>query len=141
MDNEIELRLTIAKLVEIAYAENKGLTGKVLLGPEKYRLTVDQAGNAMLTARVGTVRFNGSPALEELGAKVKNITVMFSAGEGKKVKYHAVVSFYNIGSIGFRGRVDMEALITACSGLLCMAARAMKLQNKRNEEALNAFGH
>ena len=68
MDHEIELRLTIAKLVEIAYAENKGLTGKVLLGPEKYRLTVDQDGNAMLTARVGTVRFNGAPALEELGA-------------------------------------------------------------------------
>ncbi|SEA51876.1 hypothetical protein SAMN04488051_103528 [Alkalimonas amylolytica] len=141
MNHEIELRLTIAKLVEIAYQENKGLTTKVMLGNDNYRLVVDQDGNAMLSSRVGSLRFNGSPALEQISTQVRNINVSFSRAENGKVNYHAVVSFYNIGSIGFRGNVDMEALITSCSGLLCQAARALKSHKQRTEEALNAFGH
>lgn len=120
-----KIKLSIAKLIEIAYTTNQGLTASILSKKGPAKLTVDQYSNATLASSAGIVTFKGSPALEALGAKVKAFSVNFTNSDGMTIRYTASVDVKAM-TVLVSGSFDLEALITSCSGLLCRASRAMK---------------
>lgn len=130
-----ELKVTIAKLIEIAYSTNKGVTTKIVRGKGNFRLTVDQNGQVVLSGSVGVLTFSGEPVLKEIGAKIKRVSVNFTKGENHSVKYQATFSL-EIISLSLGGSFDIEELITSCSGLLCKAAKAMRQRNTQYENEL-----
>lgn len=136
MTSRVEVKITIAKLVELAYSKDKGMTARIVRKKGNFKLTVDQNGNAMLSGSAGILTFKGDTALSSLGAKIKNVTIMFSHGEGNNVNYTAMYSFSGAANITLTGSFDIEELILSCSGLLCRAARALKGRNAAYEMEL-----
>lgn len=131
------VKITIAKLIQIAYTKNKGLTTKIVLKKGRFKITISESGRVKLHGSAGVLSFNGSAALEELGAKIKFATIHFSKAEGNSANYRASVAFFGDKlSIVVSGTFDIEELITSCSGLLCQAARLLKGNNKRNDKRL-----
>lgn len=130
-----ELKVTIAKLIEVAYSTNKGITTKIVLKKGNFKLTVDQNGQAVLSGSAGILTFSGEPVLQAIGAKIKRVSVSFSKGEGNLVNYKATFSL-EIISLSVGGSFDVEELITSCSGLFCKAAKAMKERNILYENEL-----
>ncbi len=123
-----ELRITIAKLLEIAYSKNKGITAKIVRSKGPFRLTVNEEGKARLSGKFGVINFSGTPVLDKIGANIKSISVNFSYGGDDIVKYHASFDL-KVAKIGIYGEFDFEELIMSCSGLLCQAARLIKGRN------------
>jgi len=120
-----ELKITIAKLLEVAYSKDKGVTKKIVRTKGPFKLTVDQNGNARLTGKFGVVTFSGSEALDKIGVNIKFVNVSFSNGGSGNVNYTAMIDIKS-AKIALSGSFSIEALITSCSGLLCRAARALK---------------
>lgn len=137
MASKIGIKITIAKLIEIAYTKNKGLTTKIVRKKGNFKITIDQNGKVKLHGSAGVLSFNGGTALEAIGAKVKFATIHFSKAEGDNINYKANFSFAGgVASILLTGTFNIEDLITSCSGLLCQAARLLKGNNKINEKRL-----
>ena len=136
-----ELKITVAKLLELAYSEDKGVTAKIMYSKGPFKLSVDQDGNAKLSGSAGILTFSGSAALEAIGAKLKYVSVSFTQGEGKNINYHASFDL-KVAKLAVSGSFNLEELITACSGLLCRAARALKGRQKRiDDELQRIMGH
>lgn len=124
-----EAKITIAKLIELAYSKDKEMTVKLMAQKGGAKLTVDQDGNATLSGSAGILTFSGTPVLEKIGAKIKRVSVSFEHKEGMKVDYTATFDLEYI-KLSVIGDFDLEALITSCSGILCQAARALKGRNQ-----------
>lgn len=120
-----EAKITIAKLIELAYSRNEGMTVKIIATAGNAELTVDQNGNATLSGSAGILTFSGTPVLEQMGTKIKRVSVSFSNKDGMIVGYTATFDLEYI-KLSVFGDFDLEKLITSCSGLLCNAARALK---------------
>ena len=120
-----EIKITLAKLIEVAYSTDKGLTTKIVKEKGSFKLSVDQEGNARLSGKLGMVNFSGSETLDKIGANIKSVSVNFSNGEGGKITYTAMVDIKS-AKLAISGSFDIEELILSCSGFLCRAARAMK---------------
>ncbi|QTS88860.1 hypothetical protein JLK41_12220 [Ectopseudomonas khazarica] len=118
-----EAKITVAKLLELAYSKDKDVTVKILAKAGHAKLAVDQDGNATLSGSAGYLTFSGAPALKTIGAKVKNISVSFENRDGMQVGYTASFGLEYL-SLSVSGMFDLKQLITSCSGLLCRAARA-----------------
>jgi hypothetical protein len=123
-----EVKLTIAKLIEVAYSTNKGMTTKIVMQKGAFRLRLDEEGNAELTSTVGSVQFIGGPTLEKIGVSVRRMSVNFSGNENGDVHYTASVGV-KITTFTVSGDFNIVDLITSCSGLLCQAARLLKGRN------------
>lgn len=123
-----EIKLTIGKLIEVAYSTDKGMTTKIVMEKGAFKLTLDEDGNAVLTGKAGSVRFAGSPTLEKVGVVMRRLTVNFSGGENGEVEYTASVGL-KITSFSVSGGFNVVDLITSCSGMLCQAARFLKGRN------------
>jgi hypothetical protein len=136
MTSRVEVKVTIAKLVELAYSKDNGMTAKIVRKKGNFKLTVDKDGNATLSGSAGVLTFKGDSALSSLGAKIKNVSIMFSHGQGNNVNYTAMCSFSGAANITLTGSFDIEELILSCSGLLCRAARALKGRNAAYEMEL-----
>lgn len=137
-----QLKLTIAKLIELSIDTNKDAAVKIILGKKPFRLTVDQNGHAVLSSQLGTLSFKGSPALEEIGIDVGLVSVNFSRSDedDKTINYTGAIKV-GIATVSISGSFDVEQLILSCSGLLCIAARALKgrtklIHNKELEEIM-----
>lgn len=130
-----ELKITIAKLIDLAYSTNKGATVKIVRKKGNFKLTVDQDGKAVLSGSAGAVTFSGESALETIGAKIKRVSINFKKGDDNTIEYRATFSL-EIISLSVGGDFDVEELITSCSGLLCKAAKAIKERNLRYEQEL-----
>lgn len=142
MQNQVEAKITIAKLLEVAYSKNKGVTAKIVRKKGNFKITVDSNGNATLSGSVGMMTFKADPALEGLGAKIKNISISFSKGDGDDIKYTAMFIFIGVAAITVSGKFNIEKLILSCSGLLCKAARALKGRHMAYEmELKKIMGH
>jgi len=124
-----EVKITVAKLLEVAYSKDKGLTAKIMAEKGKAKLIVDQSGKATLTGTVGSLSFSGTPVLNKIGVKIKRVTINFENKGKMKVGYTATFNLEVI-SLTVMGNFDLEELITSCSGLLCRAARALKGRHK-----------
>jgi len=142
MINRIEVKVTIAKLIELAYSKDKGMTTKIVRTKGDFRLTVDQHGNARLSGSTGILTFEGDRALSSLGAKIQNVSIVFSHDDGNIVNYTAMYSFSSAANISVTGSFDIEELILSCSGFLCQAARALNGKNAAYEmELKNIMGY
>ncbi|MCF6211620.1 MAG: hypothetical protein L3J88_08500 [Gammaproteobacteria bacterium] len=126
MQHQTEVIITIAKLLEVAYSKNKGVTTKIMRKKGNFKLTVDGQGNAILSGGAGMLTFKANSALQDLGVEVRNVSIAFSKGDGNDVKYTAMFSFVGVAAISVSGKFNIEELILSCSGLLCLAARALK---------------
>jgi len=136
-----EAKITIAKLIELAYSEDKGMTVKIMAQKDNVKLTVDQNGNAALSGSAGMLTFNGAPVLDKIGAKIKRVSVNFNNKDGMKIGYTATFDLEYI-KLSVFGDFDLEELITSCSGLLCQAARGLKRRNHAYEmELQQIMGH
>lgn len=136
-----EIKVTIAKFIEAAYSEDKGLTAKIVATKGPFKLTVDADGKGTLSSTAGNVTFSGSPVLDKAGANIKMVSVTFSPAEGREVKYHATFDL-KVAKLSVSGGFDLEELITSCSGLLCKAAKAMKGRHQAYElELQRIMGH
>ena len=71
--NRTEAKITVAKLIELAYSKDKGMTVKIMAQKGNAKLTVDQNGKATLSGSAGFVTFSGTPALQQIGAKIKEL--------------------------------------------------------------------
>jgi hypothetical protein len=136
MTSRVEVKVTVAKLIELAYSQDKGMTTKIVRKNGNFKLAVDQDGNATLSGSAGILTFKGDTALSSLGAKIKNVSISFSHGNGNNINYTAMYSFSAAANISVSGSFDIEELILSCSGLLCHAARALKGRNSTYEMEL-----
>lgn len=130
-----EAKVTVAKLLELAYSKDKGLTVKIMAQKGSAKLTVDQDGKATLSGSAGVLTFDGDPALKEIGADVSRVSVSFTNQDAMKIGYNATFHA-GIATMSAAGSFDLETLITSCSGLLCQAARAMKGRNRAYDQEL-----
>ena len=133
-----ELKVTIAKLIELAYSENSGATAKIVREKGNFKITVDHHGQAVLSGQTGSLTFSGSAALNTVGAKIKRVAINFTKGEGNSVEYRATFSL-EIISVTVGGDFDIEQLITSCTGLLCKAANSMKRRHDLYEIELQTI--
>lgn len=137
MRQDVKVKVTIGKLIDVAYSRNKGLTAAVLKSKGNLKLTVDTQGHAVLSGDAGMVVFKADSALKELGAKVKNVSILFSKGKGDfDLNYTAMVSFFGAASISTSGAFNLEKLLLSCSGLLCIAARSYRNSDQKIREAM-----
>jgi hypothetical protein len=120
--NRAEAKITIAKIIEIAYSKDKEMTAKILAKKGGAQLSVDQNGNATLSGSAGFLTFSGTPVLETLGTKIKRISVSFNNTDGQRIGYTASFDLEYL-KLSVSGNFDLKELITTCSGLLCIAAR------------------
>ncbi|RZF95320.1 hypothetical protein EXT42_00405 [Pseudoalteromonas sp. CO302Y] len=142
MSKQAEIKVTIAKLLEVAYSKNKGVTTKIVRSKGNYKLTVDEKGTVSLSGSVGMLTFKGDSALQGLGAKLKNASISFTKGDSNNIKYTATFNFISAASISVSGSFDIEELILSCSGLLCRAAKALKGRHAAYEAQLQKImGH
>jgi len=110
-----KIKLTIAKLIEIAYTTDNKLTASILSQKGSAKLTVDRHGNATLSNSAGIVTFKGSPALDSVGLKIKSVSVNFTNQDGMEIGYTAAVDVKAM-TVMVSGSFDLEKMITSCSG-------------------------
>ncbi len=136
-----EAKVTVAKLIELAYSKNNGMTVKIMAQKGNAGLTVDQNGRATLSGSAGVLTFDGTPVLETVGTKIRRVSVSFSNENEMKVGYIATFDLEYM-KLSVSGNFDLEQMITSCSGLLCRAARALRGRNHAYEmELQKIMGH
>lgn len=133
---QAELRLTVGRFLELAYRKDEELTARLIRQAGPVRLAIDDRGSATLSGSAGHLAFSASEALTQLGVKIKFATVMMMVGEDGSLRYNATFrSPYASASIA--GSIDVERLITHCSGLLCRAARALQTRPRHLDHELS----
>ena len=135
MGNDIKLKITIAKLIELSIENNEKIALQIVRSKGSIKLTVDESGKATLSSKGGVLTFKGDPALESMGLSVKFISVAFERNDDGTLKYSGSFKI-GFATLFVNGRFDVERLILSCSGILCKAARALKNRNHilRNQE-------
>ncbi len=138
---QTELKITVAKLVELAYHQNKGITTRFLKDAGTFRITIDSEGRASISGSAGSFTYTATEALQSVGVRVKAVRIEFSTDGEERLDYSGTIQTA-IFAIAIHGSFDPTRLILACSGLLCNAARALKsgttgLHERRLLEAAN----
>lgn len=123
--SDVELKITVAKLLELAYRSNKGITVNLLKQAGGFRIAVDSRGIAVITGRAGAFTFSSEEAFNTFGLAVKSASIEFHSDGENFVGYRGTINLA-LFTLTVDGRFDVEQLILACSGLLCRAARALK---------------
>jgi len=122
--SNFQLKLTVARFLELSYRENEGLTKKLVTSAGPLKLKVDEDGNGSLMGSVGVVNFSASDAIKDIGLSFKGASVAFGSDRNGNLTYRASFTFVGITPL-IRGTIDVEKLIMSCSGLACRAARAI----------------
>lgn len=133
---QAKIKLTVAKLFEIAYSTNKDITIAFVRKKGPFTLRIDDSGQATLSGKAGLVMFSGEPELKKMGIDLEFGSVMFSNMGSNKLAYTASIKFKGIAKLQYSNFIDVEKLLLGCSGLLCRAARAMKNRQQQIEEHL-----
>lgn len=121
----VEVRITVARLLEVAYSENKGITTALVREVGPITLTVNEDGQATLSGNAGRVSFVARDTLREIGVNAGVFRAMMSVNEAGDLQFNARVQV-GLASVAASGSIDVEKLITTCSGILCRAARALQ---------------
>lgn len=135
MDRYTEAKITIAKVIELAYSQNKGLTYSIIAQKGNAKLTIDQNGKAIISGTAGVVVISEGVDATKIGAKIKRANITFSNEDGMNIGYSGTID-YGVAKVSVIGTFNLEALITSCSGLLCKAARALKGRYRAYDEEL-----
>lgn len=120
-----EVRITVARLLEVAYQQNRGLTTALVREAGPLSLSVNEKGEATLTGNAGRVSFSGKDTLREIGVNAGVFRAMLAVDEEGGLRFNASIRV-GFASVAASGSIDVEKLITACSGVLCKAARALQ---------------
>ena len=120
-----EVRITVARLLEVAYSKNKGITTALVREVGPLTLTVDENGQAALSGNAGRVSFVARETLQEIGVNAGVFRAMMSVNDAGDLRFNARIRV-GVASISASGSIDVEKLITTCSGFLCRAARALQ---------------
>lgn len=124
--NTYSLKITVARLLELSYARNEGVTASILREVGPASIAVDSDGVGTLRGKAGNVTFSATEAVKELGIQVRRVGISMDVNEEGELDYTARFLFTGALALSVRGSIDVEKLILACSGLLCRAARALK---------------
>lgn len=136
------IKISVAKLIEIAYSSDGSLVTKIMLESNSFKITVNENGRAVLSGSAGVLAFQGDTALSGLGAKVRSASVMFTNEKSGRVRYTATYGFKEIASVSISGSFSIEELILSCSGFLCRAARILNEGSTARRMELNkVMGH
>ncbi len=139
---QFQAKITIGKLIQLAYSENGERTASIVLSKSNFTLVVDQTGKATLRGTKAHLTFSGDPALKSLGFKLKRVSIDFTpTGDGKSVNYTATYRFVAGTSISVSGNLDIFEAIKSCSGLLCKAARLLDGRHTEIEQKLAPYFH
>lgn len=90
---ELQAKITIAKIIQLAYDTNGDETIRIIHSGDYYSISVDQSGEVRLAGNAGAMSFNGGPALEGLGFKLRRLSVNFSSGDGGRFNYTGTFNF------------------------------------------------
>ena len=131
-----EVKIKIINFIEIAYKTNGEVTTALIRDMGPFSLKVDNNGNASLSGKAGSVQFSVSDEVKEYGVDFRYASIMFSGNRHGVITYKASAGIG--GSITVTGVLDVENLILNCSGLLCIAARAMKNRAHMIDRSINA---
>ena len=132
---DLEAKIVLAKVLELAYSKNKGLTTKILAKNGYSALSIDDDGRVTLSSSLNILTFSGKPVLDNIGVKLNRFSVTFSNQNKMRIGYTGSVDL-TYSSISFSGSLDLESLIKACSGLLCQAANLLSGRKDNLDEAL-----
>lgn len=137
---EYQAKITIARIFELAYSNDKEATARLVYSGSSYSMSVDQSGEVKLSGTVGgTIIFDGNPALSGLGFKVSRVSLSFTNGDGGRVNYTGTFDFAIGTQISLSGSIDIFELIKNCSGLLCRAARFLDGRDAQIEHELEQY--
>lgn len=105
-----EARITIARILELAYSENQELTVKILANSPNPKLTVKGNGKAALADRSQVVSFNALPALEKSRVPIRLISMDFEQIHGMQVSYAAIFNTEE-QMLTVNGSFDLEVMM------------------------------
>ncbi|KKO47155.1 hypothetical protein WG68_00420 [Arsukibacterium ikkense] len=131
-----QLKIRVINFIELAYKENDGVTTSLIKEKGPFTLKVNERGEAMLIGKAGTVRFDVSEEVKQIGLDLKMVSVMFSGGREGKLHYMASFNFAGGVKVEFSSILDIEKLILSCSGLLCRAARLLKGRHQQIDQSV-----
>jgi len=120
------LKITVARLLELSYARNEGITASILREVGPASISIDSNGRATLSGKAGKVTFSATEAMKELGIQVRRVGVSMNVNSEGELDYTARFMFAGALALSVRGTIDVEELILSCSGWLFRAARALK---------------
>ena len=143
MDQKMEVKIAVAKVLEMSIAEDKMLTYKIMAEGENAKLEIDRQGRVTLTGTKGKINISGDLDMKSIGMKIGWASISFTNGDDMKIGYSGTVEIgkgWASVSIGLSGSFDLKELITSCSGLLCRAARSIGMEH-RNAELQRIMGN
>ncbi|MGR5113013.1 hypothetical protein [Vibrio jasicida] len=115
MSRQAEIKVQLLKFVEISYKHNKGVTSKLVTGGKRFKLAVDESGKVTFSGELGFTKFEVSKEMvEELGIKLKAVSVTFKTTHDGVLTYSGSVSFF-----GVAGQVNVRELLEQCEWGLC----------------------
>jgi len=129
--SEYQLKVKVLRFMELSYKKNGNLTAALVRSKGRLTLKVDNKGKATLSGKVGRVKFSVNEEIRKFGFDLKYISIMFSGNSTGTIRYAATFSFMGFTDVSFRSTINVEQLILSCSGLLCLAARLYKANDKR----------
>ncbi len=133
-----EVKVTILKVIELSYHENKGLSAEIFAKSGDFKVSVDQNGKAKLSGYGKYIMVNIGDHLE-LGAKFKMLNVSGHITETGDVNYKGEMSF-GWTTIGVNGGFNIIKFLDICESLLCKTARLRRDRGKFIEEQLKKVG-
>ena len=130
-----ELKIKVIRFFEIAYDNNGQLTTAIVKSGEPFTLSITPNGTATLSGKAGHLSFNVSEETKSFGFDFRFVSLHFRGTKDKQIQYSAT---FNLGyiSIHYFSNIDVKNLILSCSGLLCIAARAMKNRFKLIDQSI-----
>ena len=135
---ERKLKITVIKLLEVAYSNNEGITTKLVRKAGPFTMRIDEKGRVELSGKMGHFKFDGKPTLEKMGVDLKMASLMFSNAGNNRLNYSAKIKLAAV-ELEYSSTLDVEELLLSCSGLLCIAARAMKDRTNQIDRSLQGY--
>ncbi|MDH5259729.1 MAG: hypothetical protein OEX07_17075 [Gammaproteobacteria bacterium] len=135
LPNEAQLKITVFKILEIAYKNDGELTASIVRSHQPFTLSVTSNGTATLTGKVGRMSFNVSEETRSIGFDFKFASLHFLGSQNGQLRYSASFSI-GFTSVTFRDSFDVEKFILECSGLVCIVARLMRDRKNKIDAAV-----
>lgn len=129
-----EVKVKLLRFLEIAYKTDGKLTTALVKDKGPFSLSVDNKGNASISGKAGIVKFSVAEEVREYGINFNYVSVMLSGNKDGIVHYRG--TFKSFVEVSINGFIDVEQLILHCSGLLCIAARALKNRYKMIDKSI-----
>ncbi len=129
--NSTQLKIKIIDLIELAYKSNDGVTTSLVKSSGPFTMSIDDQGNAVLSGKAGLVKFSAQDQIKQIGVDLKRASIMFSGSKSGKLHYVASFDFWGGLSVEFASVLDIDKLLSSCSGLLCHAYRLIKTERHK----------